>query len=131
MAARGVNVTWLHGPVGGPDTENHLVAPTLFGGERSEQLDRGEPLRTAVKFAGRLEKAMYFPQFLIGMFATSGVVVTWVYMATGSVWKALAWTVFTSAILQLGYFVLVVRLIYKPIAKDAEKNPALESPEQP
>ena len=56
---------------------------------------------------------MYFPQFLVGMFATSFVVAIWADMATGSVWKALGWAVLAMAILQLGYIGLVVRLIYK------------------
>ncbi|TRC94815.1 hypothetical protein FJV76_14475 [Mesorhizobium sp. WSM4303] len=56
---------------------------------------------------------MYFPQFLVGMFATSLVVAIWADMATGSVWKALGWAVLAMAILQLGYIGLVVRLIYR------------------
>lgn len=56
---------------------------------------------------------MYFPQFLVGMFATSFVVAIWADMATGSVWKALGWAVLAMVILQLGYIGLVVRLIYR------------------
>ena len=56
---------------------------------------------------------MYFPQFLVGIFATSVIVAIWADMATGSVWKALGWAVLAMAILQLGYIGLVVRLIYK------------------
>ncbi|MFD2053786.1 exopolysaccharide production repressor protein [Mesorhizobium calcicola] len=56
---------------------------------------------------------MYFPQFLVGMFTTSGIVAVWAYMATGSIWKALAWTIIAAIVLQVGYFVLVVRLIYQ------------------
>jgi exopolysaccharide production repressor protein len=63
---------------------------------------------------------MYFPQFLIGMSATSAVVAIWAYMATGSFWNALAWTILTLIVLQVGYFVLVVRLIYKHAAQGTE-----------
>ena len=55
---------------------------------------------------------MYFGQFLVGMSATSVVVAVWTYMATGSFWEALAWTIAVLVVLQVGYFVLVVRLIF-------------------
>ncbi|QKC95862.1 hypothetical protein [Mesorhizobium sp. NZP2298] len=35
---------------------------------------------------------MYFGQFLVGMSATSIIVAAWTYIATGSFWQALAWT---------------------------------------
>lgn len=62
---------------------------------------------------------MYFGQFLVGMSATTIVVAVWTYLATGSFWKALAWTVATLVIVQAGYFVLVMRLIYRR-ARQAE-----------
>ncbi|WP_245318222.1 MULTISPECIES: exopolysaccharide production repressor protein [unclassified Mesorhizobium] len=34
-------------------------------------------------------------------------------MATGSIWKALIWTIIAAIVLQVGYFVLVTRLIYQ------------------
>jgi len=55
---------------------------------------------------------MYFGQFLVGMSATSVIVAVWTYMATGSFWEALAWTIAVLVVLQAGYFVLVVRLIF-------------------
>ena len=67
---------------------------------------------------------MYFPQFLVGMFATSFVVAIWADMATGSVWKALGWAVLAMAILQLGYIGLVVRLIYRRESEGIEGNAA-------
>ena len=67
---------------------------------------------------------MYFPQFLVGMFATSFVVAIWADMATGSVWKALGWAVLAMAILQLGYIGLVVRLIYRRESEVVEGNGA-------
>jgi exopolysaccharide production repressor protein len=71
---------------------------------------------------------MYFPQFLIGMSATSAVVAIWTYMATGSLWNALAWTILTLIVLQVGYFVLVVRLIYKRAAQCTEAGSASPVP---
>ena len=67
---------------------------------------------------------MYFPQFLVGMFATSFVVAIWADMATGSVWKALGWAVLAMVILQLGYIGLVVRLIYRRESEVVERNGA-------
>lgn len=46
------------------------------------------------------------------MSATSVIVAVWTYMATGSFWQALAWTIAVLVVLQAGYFVLVVRLIF-------------------
>ena len=63
---------------------------------------------------------MYFPQFLVGMFATSFIVAIWADIATGSVWKALGWAVLAMVILQLGYIGLVVRLIYKRESEGVE-----------
>ena len=56
---------------------------------------------------------MYFGQFLVGMSVTTVIVAGWTYMATGSFWEALAWTIAVLVVLQAGYFVLVVRLIFK------------------
>lgn len=56
---------------------------------------------------------MYFGQFLVGMSATSIIVAVWTYIATGSFWQALAWTIAALLVLQVGYVVLVVRLIYR------------------
>ncbi|RRI03428.1 hypothetical protein EH240_09620 [Mesorhizobium tamadayense] len=56
---------------------------------------------------------MYFPQFLVGMFATSFITAIWAELETGSVWKALGWAVLAMIILQVGYVGLVVRLIYR------------------
>jgi len=67
---------------------------------------------------------MYFPQFLVGMFATSFVVAIWADMATGSVWKALGWAVLAMVILQLGYIGLVVRRIYRRESEVVEGNGA-------
>ncbi|MGX5848919.1 hypothetical protein ACWGTO_17755 [Mesorhizobium sp. PL10] len=67
---------------------------------------------------------MYFPQFLVGMFATSFIVAIWAEMATGSIWKALGWTVLAMVILQLGYLGLVVRLIYRRESEGIEGNGA-------
>ncbi|TIS95504.1 MAG: hypothetical protein E5W72_09760 [Mesorhizobium sp.] len=56
---------------------------------------------------------MNFPQFLVGMTTASLVVALSTFLATGSIWKALGWTVLTLIVLQVGYFVFVVRLIYR------------------
>ncbi|MEO5758731.1 MAG: exopolysaccharide production repressor protein [Mesorhizobium sp.] len=66
---------------------------------------------------------MYFPRFLIGMFTTSGLVAIWAYTATGSVWKALVWTIIAAVVLQVGYFAVVVRRISNlPADQQAEPD---------
>ena len=68
---------------------------------------------------------MYFPQFLVGMLTTSGVVGAWAYVATGSIWKALAWGIIAAVLLQVGYFALVVRLVYgrRDTEQETEESP--------
>jgi flagellar biosynthesis/type III secretory pathway M-ring protein FliF/YscJ len=70
---------------------------------------------------------MYFPQFLVGTFTTSGGMALWTYMATGSTWTALGWTVATLIVLQVGYFVLVLRLACKREAQRPEAEADQES----
>ena len=81
---------------------------------------------------------MYFPQFLVGMLTTSGVVGAWAYLATGSIWKAFVWGIIIAALLQVGYFALVIRLVYgrrdteqeaEETTPDATKRPVV--PRQP
>lgn len=70
----------------------------------------------------RLWASMYLGQFLIGMSATTVIVAVWTYMATGSFWKALGWTIAVLIVLQAGYFVLVMRLIYSRARKAASRG---------
>ncbi|WP_348627101.1 exopolysaccharide production repressor protein [Mesorhizobium sp. M4B.F.Ca.ET.049.02.1.2] len=55
---------------------------------------------------------MYFPQFLVGMSATILVVLGWTYADTGSLWQALGWTFVAALVLQVGYFIAVLLIIY-------------------
>ncbi|WP_376703802.1 exopolysaccharide production repressor protein [Mesorhizobium sp. ISC25] len=66
---------------------------------------------------------MNFPQFLVGLTTTSSIVAISTYFATGSIWKTLAWTILTLIVMQVGYFLFVVRLIYGSGAKDAAAKP--------
>ena len=70
---------------------------------------------------------MYLPQFLAGMFFTSGIVALWTYTATGSVWSALSWTIVDLVVLQVGYFAFVIRLAYKRPRVDAQASSASPS----
>ena len=72
--------------------------------------------------------AMLFPKFLVGMFTTSAVVAIWTYLATGSFWRALAWTFLTLIILQVGYLLLAFGLFYLRPTKGIEEEP---EPPQP
>lgn len=74
---------------------------------------------------------MYLPQFLVGMFLTSGVVALWTYTATGSIWSALGWAIVDLVLLQVGYFAFVIRLVYKRGRADAAANPASASHVRP
>ena len=56
------------------------------------------------------------------MSATSVIVAVWTYMATGSFWEALAWTIAVLVVLQAGYFVLVVRLIFNRAHEAASRD---------
>ena len=56
------------------------------------------------------------------MSATTVIVAVWTYMATGSFWEALAWTIAALVVLQVGYFVLVVRLIFKRAREAASRD---------
>jgi exopolysaccharide production repressor protein len=70
---------------------------------------------------------MYFGQFLVGMSATAIVVAVWTYIATGSFWETLAWTIVTLLVLQVGYFVLVVRLIHRSVQEKATGQDSVNS----
>ena len=74
---------------------------------------------------------MFFPQFLVGMFTTSAGVAIWTYLATGSFWKALAWTALTLIVLQVGYFLLAFALFYQRSTKNTDTKPDLVSPVKP
>lgn len=65
---------------------------------------------------------MYFPQFLVGMFATSFIVAIWAVLETGSIWKAFGWAVVALIILQVGYIGLVLGLTYGRGSKGAEAD---------
>ncbi|MFW8694600.1 MULTISPECIES: exopolysaccharide production repressor protein [Mesorhizobium] len=58
------------------------------------------------------------------MSATTIIVAVWTYMATGSFWKALGWTIAVLVVLQVGYFALVIRLIYSRARKAADQGEA-------
>ena len=77
---------------------------------------------------GKRGKPVFFPQFLVGMFATSAVVAIWSYRATGSFWMALAWTFLALIILQIGYLLLAFGLFYLRPTKRLEEKP---EPPQP
>lgn len=67
---------------------------------------------------------MYLPQFLVGMSVTSTIVAVWTYAETGSVWTALGWAIIDLVVLQVGYFVFVIRLVSKGASADAETDSA-------
>jgi hypothetical protein len=76
---------------------------------------------------------MYFPQFLVGMFTTSVVVGAWAYVATGSIWKAFVWGIIIATLLQVGYFALVIRLVYgrRDTEQEAEETTTPDDTEPP
>jgi exopolysaccharide production repressor protein len=74
---------------------------------------------------------MNFPQFLVGMTTASSIVALSTFLRTGSIWTALAWTLLSLILLQIGYFVLVIRLIYGAGGEDAETSPRSVSAVRP
>lgn len=74
---------------------------------------------------------MYLPQFLVGMFFTSGIVALWAYTATGSIWSAFGWAIVDLVLLQVGYFAFVIRLVYKRAKAGAAANAASPSHVRP
>ncbi|MFD2054658.1 exopolysaccharide production repressor protein [Mesorhizobium calcicola] len=61
------------------------------------------------------------------MSATTIVVAVWTYIATGSFWQALAWTIVTLLVLQVGYFLLVARLIYRSAQRAATDQDSVDA----
>jgi len=58
------------------------------------------------------------------MFVTSTIVAAWIYVVTGSVWTALGWAIIDLVVLQVGYFVFVMRLVSKGATAAAEAESA-------
>jgi exopolysaccharide production repressor protein len=65
---------------------------------------------------------MYFPQFLVGMAATLLAIMGWIYADTGSLWQSLGWTFVATLLLQAGYFMAVLFLIYGRASRTAEAD---------
>ena len=74
-----------------------------------------------------VERDMYFPQFLVGMSATTIGVAIWAYLETGSIWATLGWSALTLVVLQAGYFGLVMRLIFRRSSEPKDARPATDS----
>ena len=74
---------------------------------------------------------MYFPQFLVGMSATLCAIMGWIYTTTGSLWQSLGWTFLGALLLQAGYVVVVLFLIYGRASRKAEVDSSVpgETPE--
>src|SRR5258705_3863543 len=65
---------------------------------------------------------MDFPRFLVGMAVTLLAILGWIYATTGSLWQSLGWTFVAALLLQAGYFIVVLFLIYGRASREAE-NP--------
>jgi exopolysaccharide production repressor protein len=74
---------------------------------------------------------MYFPQFLVGMSVTLCAIMGWIYATTGSLWQSLGWTFVAALLLQAGYFIAVLFLIYSraPQKADVESSVPGKAPE--
>ncbi|MHB9363795.1 MULTISPECIES: hypothetical protein [unclassified Mesorhizobium] len=92
----------------------NLVKPYVLLGSRRE---------TGRSSYGAALNMMFFPRLLIGMFATSTVVATWIYLATDSFWKSLAWTLLIFIIFQVAYFLFSFALFDKLWLKRTEEIP--------
>ena len=49
----------------------------------------------------------------------SGALAAWTYSGTGSLWSAVGWAMLALVLLQVGYFLLVLRLVYG--SRDADR----------
>ncbi|BCH06035.1 exopolysaccharide production repressor protein [Mesorhizobium sp. USDA 4775] len=112
----GHRVWHRHCTVGNAGDISHPAIGGQMGGPAASQMER-----RAIDNGGRA--IMYFPQFLVGMFTTSAVVAIWAEMETGSVGKALVWTVLTLMMLQVGYFLLAFGLFYKRSTESTDTEP--------
>jgi exopolysaccharide production repressor protein len=66
-----------------------------------------------------------FRDSLWGMAVTLLAILGWIYAATGSLWQSLGWTFVAALLLQAGYFIVVLFLIYGRASREAESpNPA-------
>lgn len=74
---------------------------------------------------------MYFPQFLYGMLAVSVIMAIWTYLGTGSFLQSLSWTLLTLIVLQVGYFVLALGLLYKPTGRTEAKPKPVNNSAKP
>ncbi|RUW28084.1 hypothetical protein EN858_01235 [Mesorhizobium sp. M4B.F.Ca.ET.215.01.1.1] len=74
---------------------------------------------------------MYFPQFLVGMLVTSFVVAIWIGVETGSGWVALGGALLTLVVLQVGYVLLIIRLVLNQIPKTGAAASASVNPAPP
>lgn len=70
---------------------------------------------------------MYFPHFVGGMVSTLCAVATWAYAATASFWLACCRAIVTAAILQAGYFFLILGLVLR----NRSGNKAIEDTGEP
>ena len=59
-----------------------------------------------------LGENVYFPEFLIGMTMSLIVTMGWVYATTGSSWLSLAWTLAAALLLQTGYFIAILIMVF-------------------
>ncbi|AZO00632.1 hypothetical protein EJ066_27910 [Mesorhizobium sp. M9A.F.Ca.ET.002.03.1.2] len=68
-------------------------------------------------------KIMNVVKFLVGMLIMSFVLAISTYWATGSVWKALGWTIIGVIILEVGHFAYILWAAYGPGEEAAEDDP--------
>jgi len=73
---------------------------------------------------------MYLPRFLIGMVAVLLALAAWIYTATGSFLTALIWTLIGAVLLQIGYFLVVVVLVYRQVLPDETSQRVLNETEK-
>lgn len=69
---------------------------------------------------------MYFPQFLIGMSATTIGVAIWTYLEGGSIWASIGWSVLTLIILQVGYVGVVIHLVFRRPSEVSDAPPVVD-----
>jgi hypothetical protein len=68
---------------------------------------------------------MYFPQFLIGASVTLVLIFGWIYSVTGLLWSSFIWMVIAANVLQVGYFVYVLFVIFRRVSEAVDADRAV------
>ena len=113
--------------------------PTRTSGRGHTDFEIGGFTGGMLSIVSNLGENVYFPRFLIGMTASLVVTMGWIYAATGSPWLSLAWTLAAALLLQTGYFIAVLIMVFgrrilqahRPFSPSSRTNRQITSGKHP